>query len=233
MRFTPSRAPHRTSRLRIIVLGGLLLGLFLLTGCKPTPTVDLPAFALDVTITVMDGSQKTSDNKVPVVVQCYSEGQVVRLAGNATVSCNGVAMPWMDLVGYAARIPMVAEGNAYNCIHLRNGATTTAKVIVPPRPVIISPTQGALVTRSNSLTIKYVPGSGNIVRCSAGNISSGLLGKDQSDTGTYGGFDVSSLKAGPGSIGLTRGLTFAPAGTGFKSVQIKYSTGTSINVTWN
>jgi hypothetical protein len=193
--------------------------------------VDLPASDLDVKIAVLDTSQTPSDGKVPIVVQFVNAGRFVQLASNAAVTCNGVAMSFNGL-GYAARVPLVAVGGTYQCAHARNGQTTSASVTVPPRPVFVSPTQNASVARSTSLTITYVADSGTGMRASAGDGTTGLSGNVQPDNGTYTGFDVSTLKAGPGSIGLTRELKFTPSGTGFKSAEVTYSSGADINVTW-
>jgi hypothetical protein len=205
--------------------------LLLLTACTPPPVVDLPASDLDVKLAVIDTDASPSDSRVPIVVQFFSAGRFVELAGNATVTCNGVTMSWNGL-GYAARVPIVAVGGMYQCSHVRNGVTTTASVTVPARPVFVSPTQNATVARSTSLTITYVPGSGTGVRASAGDGTIGRGGNVQPDNGTYTGFDVSSLNAGPGSIGLTRELTIVASGTGFSSAEFEYSSGSDINVTW-
>jgi hypothetical protein len=193
--------------------------------------VDLPAADLDVKIAVIDTAETPSDGKVPIVVQFFNAGRFVELAGNAAVRCNGVAMAFNGL-GYAARVPIVAVGGTYQCAHNRSGVTTSASVTVPSRPVFVSPTQNATVARSTSLTITYVADSGTGMRGSAGDGTIGRSGNVQPDNGTYTGFDVSSLNAGPGSIGLTRELTFTPSGTGFKSVAFTYSSGSDINVTW-
>lgn len=80
-----------------------------------------------------------------------------------------------NALGYAERVPIVAVGGTYNCVHTRNGVSTTANVTVPSRPVFVSPTQGATVARSNGLTINYVAGSGSGIR-GAGDGSVGLGG---------------------------------------------------------
>ncbi len=213
--------------------GWLFFGswLWFLAGCNPPPTVDLPAANLSVKITVIDTDANPSDNKVPIVVQFFQTGTFVRLS-SADVACNGVALAWNGL-GYAERVPMVAVGGVYHCTHTRAGVTTSVDVTVPPRPVILSPASGAAVNRSANLTITYAPDGGTGMRASAGDGSTGLGGNVQADSGTYSGYDVSSLKAGPGTIGLTREFTFTPSGTGFASAEIAYSSGSDIAVTWN
>lgn len=223
----------RSTRFQSILLGLLFtLEALLHPACNPPATVDLAASDLDVKITVIDTDKNPSDHKVPIVMQFFTNGKFVQLASNATVTCNGVALSWNGL-GYAQRVPIVATGGAYSCRHQRNNVTATANATVPARPVITSPTPGATVTRSNSLTIAYQPDGGTGVRGGAGDGSTGLSGNVQADNGFFTGFDVSTLKAGPGTVSITREFTFTPPSGGFKSVEVKYSAGSDVNVTWN
>lgn len=214
--------------LPMFVLGALVL----FTACEQPATVDKPASELAVKLTVIDTEANPSDNKVPVVMQFFFDGKYVKLTNSATVTCNGVTLTDHGL-GPAERVPIVAPGGTYTFQHSRSGVNTTVSITVPQRPVFVSPTANASVTRSTGLTINYVPGSGSGVRASAGDGSTGLGGNLQTDNGTYTGFDVSSLHAGPGTIGLTREFTnIHSGGTGFSSVESKYSSGSDIHVSW-
>lgn len=231
MTHSPLATPRRRARLWRLS-GWLILVLWLLAACNnPPPVVDLPAADLDVKVTIIDTDATPSDNKAPIVVQFFNGGNFVQLGNNAAVSCNGVALTWNGL-GYAERVPLVAPGGLYRCTHGRSGVNTNVDITVPARPVFVAPTQGATVNRSGSLTITYVPGSGAGMRASAGDGSTGLGGNLQADNGTFSGFDVSSLQAGPGTLGLTREFTVTPGGTGFHSAEIKYSSGADIDITW-
>ena len=68
---------------------------------------------------------------------------------------------------------------------------------------------------------------------SAGDGSTGIAGEAQSDTGTYDGFDVSVLSAGPGSLTLIREVDQTIWGEGFRSTEIRFGIGTKIDVTWS
>lgn len=201
-------------------------------GCNPAPTVDEAASNLDVKATVLDTTQNSSDGKVPVVAQFFLNGKMVQFGGSATVTCNGVNLTFNGL-GYAERVPMVAQGGSYKIVYTRGGSSTTLTATVPQRPVVISPAANSTVTRSPSLTITYVSDGGSGMRGSAGDGSTGIGGNVQPDNGTYSGFNVSSLKAGAGTLGMTREITSTPGGTGFKSAQVSYSTGIDNKVTWN
>jgi hypothetical protein len=205
-------------------------GLLAASACDPPPTVDVPAADLVAKATVIDTESSPSDGKIPIVIQFFSADVFVELAGSTAISCNGVAMPWNGL-GYAARIPLVAAGGTYDCRHVRSGVTASMLIIVPARPAILSPGAGASVARSASLAVTYVPGGGSGVRISAGDPSTGLGGNLEPDDGS-GTVDVSSLKAGPGSIGIVRESTFTPGGSGFQSASVAYSSGSRITVTW-
>jgi len=208
------------------------IGLAFLIACQPPATVDKPASELAVKLTVIDTDETPSDGKVPVVMQFFFDGKYVKLASNATVTCNGVTLTDHGL-GYAERVPIQSVGGTYTFQHSRGGVNTTVSVTAPPRPVFVSPTAGLSVPRSSNLTISYVAGSGSGIRGSAGDGSTGKGGNLQPDNGTYSGFDVSDLNAGAGTIGLTREFTdIHTGGSGFSSVESKYSSGSDINITW-
>lgn len=215
-------------RLSVSAMGALTA--VLLVGCNPPAVVDALGSDLSVRVTVIDTEANPSDGKVPIVLQFSSNGTVVQLAAGASVTCNGVAMPWNGL-GYAERVPIVAAGGTYTCVHERNGVTSSILITVPARPVILSPTPGAFVARSASLTVTYVADAGTGVRVSAGDGSTGLGGNLQPDNGAST-VDVSSLKAGPGSIGVTREFAITPAPGGFQAASVSYSSGSDISVTW-
>lgn len=210
----------------------ILLSLFMFTACNPPPVVDQPASDLDVKIAVLDVDESPSDGKVIVAVQFFSNGKYVELGDNVTVKCNDVLMPWNGLLGYAGRVPMVQAGGTYVCVHERNGQTSTITVLAPARPVFVSPVEGATVSRSSSLTITYTSGSGTGVRGGASDSATSFSANVQPDNGTYT-LDASSMHAGPGTISLTRELTFTPAGSGFHSVEVSYSSGSEIAITWS
>jgi archaellum component FlaF (FlaF/FlaG flagellin family) len=201
-------------------------------GCNPPATVDTPASNLDLKVTIIDTDPNPSDGKVPVVAQFLLNGAVVQFGSSAQVTCNGVTLAFNG-VGNAERVPMVAPGGTYSIVYTRGGTPTTLNATAPPRPTIVSPTANSTVTRSSSLTITYVSDGGAGVRGSAGDGSTGLGGNQEPDNGNYTGFNVSSLKAGPGTLGLTREFQNTVGGTGFKSAQVTYNVGSSIKVTWN
>ena len=214
--------------------GGLFLAFLVVFNgsCPPPAVVDEPASNLTATVTVVDVDETPSDGKVPIVIQFFKAGKYVQLASGATVTCNGVNLPLGGL-GYAERVPIVAPGGSYNCLHSRAAVNSPINITVPARPVITAPAAGSTVTRSNNLTINYAADGGSGIR-GGGGTSSTSQGHDlQNDTGTYTGLDVSGLGAGPGTVYITREFTSNIPGTGFISVELKYSSSKSINVTWN
>jgi len=207
-----------------------------LARCKPTPVVDLPASDLDAKIVIGDADPMPSDGKVLVGVQFFHNGQYVQLGGSATVKCNGTVLPFSAL-GYLARVPIVPVGGGYTFVHTRGSVTSSIPVTVPPRPVILSPANGATVTRSAGVTITYTADGGSDVTGGAsgnnGSSAVAMSGNAQPDNGTYTGLNTASFVPGAGSVDLTRKLASTPSGTGFNSVSVQYSTGSKVNVTWN
>lgn len=233
-------------KLRLVLSSIMLLGLFiLLTACQPQEVVDIPASSLDVHITINDPEENPIDDKVLVILQFFYNGDYVFLEDNTSVTCNGILLEKEKLggLGYAARVPIVPEGGIYTFVHTRNGIATSVGLVSPERPEFISPKDGMTVMRSTNVVITYFEGSGSSVsgrasgrRANAGGISVGA--GDQPDDGTYTGLNVISggagqFDAGVGGLSLTREyINTYSGGTGFNSVQSKYLSGSSINITW-
>lgn len=205
----------------------------LMLSCNPPATVDQAAANLDVKLTVIDTGPSSSDGKVAVVAQFFLNGPMVQFGSNVTVTCNGVPLTYNGL-GYAERVPVASTGGTYTLVYTRNGSPTSMSLAVPVRPVVLTPTAGATVTRSNNLTITYTADGGAGIRASAGDGSTGLGGNTQPDNGTFTGFNVTALHAGAGTLGVSRDLTHSLTGTGFKSAQTSLSISSpDVKVTWN
>jgi hypothetical protein len=213
----------------------LMLLLVLISGCNPpvTPSDTSPA-NLDVSISVLDVDPNPSDHKVPVVVQFLFQGSLVQFNAGETVTCNGVSLTFNGL-GYAERVPIQSPGATYSFVYTRNGVNTNVNVPVPQRPLMLTPQNGATVPRTNSLTVTYVADSGSGIEAAASDGATGLGSQGvQPDNGTYSGFNVSQLKAGPGTISITRKFNTTPGGTGFKSAKVSYDCASQNHaVTWS
>src|SRR5262249_40381220 len=128
----------------------------------------------------------------------------------------------------------VAPGGMYTVAHTRGGFATSVGFIAPARPVILAPTTGATIARSKNVTITYVSGSGSAVRATAGDGQSAGGGVDQPDDGSYDGFDVTSLRAGPGTVSLIRDSDASFPTSGFHAARAHFSVSSvEVPVTWN
>jgi hypothetical protein len=221
---------------RILFLVSILLGAWLVGcngGCQSPSIVDAPASNVDVKLVVMDITETPSDGKVICAMQFTQGGTVIQMASNIALSCNGVALLWNGLlVSHAERIPIQPVGGTYVFRFVRGGATNTATVTVPPRPVFAAPTiAGATLARTNNFTIHYIAGTGTSVRGDASDATNSK-NDSQPDDGTHNALDVSGFSAGPGTLSITRTLEGTLTGTGFLSAKTKYDTNKLINITW-
>src|SRR5215813_3309420 len=138
---------------RMTLLTVLAVGAGCVNGsAAETMVVDVPAAQLIIEPSIIDSDPSPSDGKVPVVVQFFHANTYVQLAGNASVMCNGMALPFGGL-GYSARIPLPVAGENLVFSHVRGGMITMTTIKVPPRPMVTSPSDGAMLTRSTSLAI--------------------------------------------------------------------------------
>jgi len=196
--------------------------------------LDAPGSSLAVKITINDLTATPSDGRVPVIMQFLTNGSPVQLADNATVTANRDVLTWNgDVSGYAGRVAPINRVYYWDFKHTRNGVKSEVLVDMqlPYRPVILSPTAGARVTRSSNLPVTYVPGGGIGVRCYADDGSTTLAGTVQPDNGTCS-LDVLSFHNGPGSVSVTRELARTPTNWGFQSVTVDHTIGARETVTW-
>lgn len=202
--------------------------------CTPATPTDTSPGSLDVRVAVVDVDETPSDGKVIVVMQFLQNGHAVEFNTGETVHCNGVAMPFNGLFfGYAERVPIQAVGGMYQFVYTRQAMNTTVDVTVPSRPAIQSPAAGAMVMRTANFSFTYAPGGGSSIRGGArsGNATKDLAG--QPDNGMLGPVDITSLAAGPGAVFITREITTTPGGSGFHTLEVKYSTSADRSVIWN
>lgn len=199
------------------------------TGCFDSDlgnvkSVDVPANQLAIEPTITDAEPPASDGMVPVVVQFFQiTGQSTDLVklSSATLSINGVVVPYGSM-GYATRIPIVAEGGGIMFTYTRTGTTAQFIYRVPPRPTITSPTANQVVARAVNLTIAYGASTGQAVRPLAADASFNTVGIEQTDNGTAM-LDVTGLRPGAGSVSVARRFVTSVAGSGFQSAAVTYT----------
>lgn len=200
------------------------------TSAAQPEVVDLPAAELSFQPSILDDDAAPSDGMVPVVAQFYHGNTFVKLA-SGTIACNGVALPWSDL-GYSARIRVPSAGDSLVFVFTHSTATTQVTIRVPPRPVVMSPPSGAVLARSTNLAINYVPAISAGVRPGASDTMVGLSGSEQADSGVAY-LDVTGLRAGAGTVGLSRRYLTTSAGSGFQGVIATYTIASAdVDVTW-
>lgn len=216
-----------------IFLAGLCFALAACSSPWVTPA-DTSAANLDAVVSVVDMPASSGGTNL-VMWQFTYQGKPVRFASGETVTCNGVPLVLNELVSaYAGRVTRVPEGGTYQFTYTRNGVTTSLSLTVPPRVVFTYPTSGATVSRSNNLTVTYVPGNGTGVDAGASDTSSAVRRNVfESDNGTYTGLDVTSLGPGTGTIFLTRRFDTTIPSNGFHSARQLYDSMSEISITWN
>lgn len=193
-------------------------------------SVDVPANQLVIEPTIADPVPPASDGTIPVTVQFFQGSDLVKL-GSATISVNGVAMPYGSM-GYATRIPIVAAGGGIMFTYTHAGSTTQFIYRVPPRPTVTSPTANEVVVRSLMLMISYAASTGEAVRPLASDATIGTIGIEQTDNG-MAFLDVTGLRPGAGSVSVARRFVTTPSGSGFQSAAVTYTiTSLPTPVTW-
>lgn len=197
----------------------------LAAGCAGTSLE--PAGNLEARVTVVD-AEDAADGKVAVAVQFLEAGQLVQVT--AAVSCDEVPLRWNGLA-YGARVARASAGMALTVAHERDGARTSLRVAVPPRPVVTAPTSGAELSRASATQVTYQAGGGASVRLTAigpaGSAQSAALPDD-------GMASVESLGvgAGTGALVLSRELRRDLTSTGFAAASTAYTIDTLVPVVW-
>ena len=227
----PTLLPAR--RLHKFIAGVVFTySLLFIPACEAPPIVDLAAAELDVKINILDTQGSSPGSKAFATFRFLSNGKIVQLDGNASVTCNSEGLSWAGLF-YRDWIPTAAAGGTNTFRHTRNQVTTEIIVPVQPRPVITYPAAGEGITRGTNIGMTYVPGGGTGMRGSASNSDASNGGTLQLDNGSYTGLDASSLAAGSGKLSLTREFKLPLPAGGFKSVEATYSSEADVKVNWN
>ena len=228
--------------------GAWLLPVVLLTACgsvtaapssTATPAVTMHS-ELDARLTI--GPMEPWVTTMPIYIWLLSNHIAVHLAATDTLQCNGVPIQGKadNIVGYhyEGGVPRVKDGGVYDCVYTHAGARAVIRAPALPGPAILSPKAGETVSRTGTLTVTYVPGTGSGVSGEI-NQSQGLFGgvysdyNGQPDNGTYTMPKAGGLKPGAGWIILYRSLVSTPFGTGFKSAQVVDDSGASgVEVQW-
>ena len=222
----------RTQRMSLLtVVAAAAVGGCMGSNASDPTVVDLPASQLSIEPQIIDDDPAPSDGMLPVVVQFFRGNEFVQLAGNVALTCNDTPLLWTG-IGYGARIPVPEAGTSLVFGHVRAGTTAKLTIKVPPRPVMVSPAEGSMLSRSANLPIRYEPAASAGIRPSASDGVIGVGGSEQGDSGTAY-LDVSVLHAGGGTIAVSRRFLSVPTGTGFGSVIANYTiTSANTQVTW-
>lgn len=206
------------------------------TGCVDpsngeVPVADVPASELSIEPTIVDADPAPPDGQISVAVQLFHANNFVRLGSGASLSVDGVALPWTTL-GYTGKIPLVGAGGSIVFEHTRGGETTRLTYAVPPRPTIVAPAPGDTVERGPNMMINYVAATSSGVRPSGSDGSVGVSGSEQSETG-MAFLDTGGLRAGPGNIRLARRIVKSPSGSGFAAAVVTYTvTSAPVSIIW-
>ena len=172
--------------MRIIVLRLLSRGLLsivlgvLLTSClsPAVPSqVPNPPNTLHVEITIQQNPQVNASARL-MVKFFDAKNNFVEFAAGETIACDGTFLAFQDshffglhVDAYEGQVPIPPLGANYTCIyHIPDGTTATIRVPSQKPLVLLSPGNGEKVvipTKTHTLSITYVPISGNTLSGSA------------------------------------------------------------------
>jgi hypothetical protein len=216
-------------RIAMIVVLGIWAGC-LDSNLGEVKSVDVPASQLGMDPTFADLLPAPSDGMMSVVVQFFHNSEYVKLS-TASLSVNGVMVPFGSM-GYSAQIPIVPPGGTITFTHIRAGVTTQLVYRLQSRPTVTSPTANDVLTRMVNFMVMYAAGDGQGVRPLAADATFSTVGLEQTDTG-MAFLDVTGLRPGAGSVSVARRYVTSPAGSGFQSVVVTYTTTSlPVPVTW-
>jgi hypothetical protein len=176
-----------------------------------------------------------ADGRNMCVVQLKRGSEPLRaLADDELITCNGVSMPFNELVdGFAARVPAQPVGGEYSFLVRLASGSSRLRVPVPERPQLARLRPGAALDRGAALTIDYVPGGGQQVDVLAyhGCGSTATAGP-QPDDGTYEGLNTQGFPPGPGTLRLSRRLVHSPPAADLGPARCEYEVSTIVDVVW-
>jgi len=201
---------------------------------QPRRASRAPSDQLAATISIID-EPNAADGKNICVLELKRGGALVQSFGDgALITCNGISMVYNNLApGFAARIPAQPTGGGYAFVLTRGGVVTPLTVPAVERPQLTGPLPGARVPRRRDLTVSYVPGGGDhVVVAASDGLDAHRSNGQRPDDGSYQNLDVTGLRAGPGTIRLTRTITSTPRSDAFTSTKVVYRIAAMIDVVW-
>lgn len=234
-------------RLWRIGLLGITIGMTLTSCLSPAVSSQVPNSPGKLRVEIIVQQRSSASSFAVLAVKFFdAHNNFIEFAAGETIACNGTFLAFHDdaflglhVDSYTGQIAVPPVGANYTCVyHIPDG--TKATVIVPSqRPLVLaSPMNGARMAiprTTHTLFMAYAPANGHAISGSAQD-SQGheVFGKSEPDSGHYTLDDaaLSTFAPGAGVISLTREWTFAPPGTGFQSVDVKYDFISTVQVTW-
>lgn len=203
-----------------------------------TPPIlpDTPASALALNVVIEMSGAGPQGGKTNIIMQFYAHatGSRVQFAAGETLACAGAAaIPLKGKDGYVGQqYPTSAvAGHPYACTYTSKGRSAAFAFQMPAVPEILSPKNGATLSREQALPVTYTASTSSpiiVAYDGAQNHSDAQITVPGSAT-----VDASFLSAGPGSIGIFEypAPQVTEAGD-FASLAVKCTSSAQVNVTW-
>lgn len=201
---------------------------------KPVILQNTAPNQLDVyVILTLGGYDRQTRGATTMTISFTSGGRPVKFVGDERVTCDG--KPLTRYVGaYEVSMPTASvAGKTLTCVYTSGASSASVALAVPQAPEIMTPHDGAATPRAAKTLVTYRTPPGALQGVVATGTRSKALPSPGAMTATQATIDTSALNAGAGAISLTEDLEpQALAPTTFKSLHVRGSAMTMIDVTW-
>lgn len=240
--------PHWPSSLPR-TLASLVLVFVTLTGCGvisihrgmgyATPPIlpDTPPSVLDLAVVVTIGSPTFTTTDI--YMQFYSHGSRVQFAAGETLTCNGA--PPMSLEKKDGRVGLqyatsTIAGHSLACTYTSKGRSTRFQMLMPAASTILSPKDGAMLSRAHPIPITFTSATANPIIVgwdTSPDVNGAENHSDAQITAPGRGSLIASFfNPGPGTINLVEYPTIPTTPGDLHSLVVKCSSSSAIRVTW-
>ncbi len=189
------------------------------------------------------GYDPASQNFAELSIVFVHQGRWVQFVRGERLVCNGIALPGPG-TAFDLKVPAAAiAGKQVSCIYTSGARSATLAFTVPPRPRILSPSDGSEIRRSHTTLVRFSVGGQNtmfyITAIGQGSKSWVYPFGDPPTQGTTNQptsvtLDTNALASGSGSITLVQSFTLADVrGAGFQQVKANGDAVHVISVSWD
>jgi hypothetical protein len=180
------------------------------------------------------GYDAPSRNVTELAISFSSQGRLVQLVADESVTCNGIALPRGGGTFDVKVSTDTFAGKRVTCTYRSGRSLGTIAFTAPVAPAILSPHENVEIARSTRTAVTFrIGGHSTMFYVIALGRNSKAWSEPVGTTPTQALLDTSAFLPGPGFVAMNQFFDLPDLhGTGFQSVDAQGQATEQISVTW-